>query len=137
MKKAATKQQIKAYFNRYTYAAEDKDKKDEQKKLKETFHDERLLLRYNGLINQWQLWYSTPYSLYVIFNAEWPFNIDRIIYKLRQRQKKRRELLAMYEAQQERQEKTFDDKNKELARETAELVRDHKVGKVSTSARTK
>lgn len=112
---------------------------DDQKRLQETFGDDKLFLRYNyhPSLKCCQIWYNAPSCPYIVLNMKGHYSFGWAIWELRRRQRNRRELLAMYNAQFEKNEAAFDEKNEALARETAQLYSDYKVGKVVTSGHTK
>ena len=108
---------------------------DDQERLQETLDDKRLLLRYSNHLKCCQLWYDAPSGLYIVFNIKDHYDLNWVIWELRRRQRNRRELMAMYAAHAEESNKAFDEKNEALARETAQLYSDYKVGKVVTSGK--
>ena len=60
---------IRAYYLKYTRAAEDIGHKRDAKRLREYFGEDRIELRYDERRKQWQVWYKVesgwynPYSL--------------------------------------------------------------------------
>lgn len=108
---------------------------DDQERLQEALDDKRLLLRYSNHLKCCQLWYDAPSGLYIVFNIKDHYNVGWVIWELKRRQRTRRELLAMYATHLEGTEKAFNEKNEALARETAQLYSDYKVGKVVTSGK--
>jgi len=112
--------------------------KDDQECLQEALGDKRLLLRYNFHPDKkcCQAWYDAPSGLYLVFDIKDHYDLAWAVWELKRRQKNRRELLAMYATHLENANKPFNEKNEALARETAQLYSDYKVGKVVTSGHT-
>ena len=111
------------------------DLAEDEKKLQRAVGCKDIKLRYNHKLGICQVWHDSPdRGLYVIFNIKDKYNLDWAIRELKNRRKSGREMAEIYLRQAERDEADFDYRNRQLAREAAELVYDHKVGKVVTSA---
>lgn len=130
----SSQNKIRIYYARYTQSAEDRGKKDEQKRLREALDSRLIHLRFDHLINRWQVWYDAPNSgLYCIMNLDWPLEIAQAIYLLKGRQKTPRELMRICDAQTEYNEKRMQSKIDDLADQMADGLYSHAVGKVTAS----
>lgn len=125
---------VSTYYHRYTVPAEDKNKKDEQKRLQDTFHSNRVHLRFDNLVKQWQVWDRSPNDgLYCVMNVGRGLNMAKIIYLLRERQIGKYEFLQMLADVQQFNDRRMQDKIDALAYTMADGVRSHAVGKVTAS----
>jgi len=111
------------------------DFKPDEKYLQETFHDTRILLRWNRARKVAQIWYDAPSGLYCVLSVEEPYSREKAGWLLRQHEKSKRQAAEMYCRQMESYEKKTDEQIAETVGHTADAVRSWSVGKVTTSGK--
>jgi hypothetical protein len=127
---------LRAYYQRYTLSAKDKNRRAEEKRVQDTYGNDTIQIRFDNLIKEWQVWCDTPNTgLYCICNLGPSLDAAKVIYILRGRQKGRREMLALLEQHQLENEHRMNTKIEGIAREMAEGVYSQAKGKVSLSWR--
>ncbi len=133
-----TQRILRDYFHRYTTLnpVQMHDLTEDEKRLQSEIKNRDIKLRFNRREGFCQVWHDSPdRGLYVVFNIKDKYGLCWAIRELKDRQRNWRQLRDMCLSIIEKDEQDFDYKNKQLSRETAELIRDHAVGKVVTSAR--
>jgi hypothetical protein len=97
-----------------------------------------LKLRWNHKHRFVQVWHFQPNRLpYVVMNAEGHYSLSQIIYELKRRQRRARELKADYEKMLEGRERDYERNMTDLSKEAAEAAADERFEKVTSSARTR
>jgi hypothetical protein len=125
---------LRAYYQRYTLSAKEKNRRAEERRVQEVFGNDTIQIRFDNLIKEWQVWCDTPNTgLYCICNLGPTLEAAEAIYILRGRQMGKRETLAMLEQHQIENEHRMNTKIEEIAREMAEGVYSQAKGKVTLS----
>lgn len=111
------------------------DLTDDNKRLKDYFHDDRIELRFNVLYGFAQVWYMAPSGPYVVFNIPDSYSYLKARRELYGRQKTRKQLAEMYESEQKAKKEITDRKIDDAAGTLADGLHSHVTGKVTTSMR--
>ena len=105
-----------------------------EKRIQDELSDKRLRLMYNIITKNFEVWYvpdrSQPYLVIVMGRQCDP---AKVIYPLRRRQLRAKQMASIAKDKFERGEKDWNSKNAELARETTEGIDAHYKGKVSVT----
>jgi hypothetical protein len=135
IKKMPAQKSLRKYFHQYTRLSPVwRDLTEDEKRLQDEIGCKDLKLRYNCKLGFCQVWHDSPdVGLYIIFNIKDKYNLCWAIWEMKRRQKSQRELRDLLLKTTEENEEEFRYNNEQLSRETAELLYDHRVGKVTTS----
>lgn len=118
------------HYNTQTYPAKDFGC-DDEKRLNRHFCDRFLRLRWHPQTQKFVVWYDSPKDLYSIFAIDPPYDINKAIHNLEQRQRNAKQLTAEFlqnfEAQQRHEKKEI----AEIATPIADAIKDRIRGKVS------
>ena len=130
-----SREKIRGYYARYTQAAEDRGRKDDQDKLQRELTDDRLLLRYNVLDHVWQIWYDAPMSgIYCVTSLEpYVYGLHKAIRQIRTQQQTGRQMKDAYLKNQQDLADRQEAKMNEISREVAKTLSKHHTGKVTTA----
>ena len=110
------------------------DLTNDEKRVQNELCDKRIKVRWHRLAHNVQVWYEAASGPYCVFVIEANYSPAKVIYLLRERQKKARELRNMYLAGVEAKEKVSRDKIRDVADEMARQTRKIARGRVAVSS---
>lgn len=134
--KRRARQTVRKYFNTHCFLSPVfHDFTPDQKRVQEELNDNRILLRWNHLIGQAQVWYDAPSGLYCVFNIEGQYSPAKAIRILKEKQKTGRQMLKVYQDMKEREKREEEYKIAQTVEPTADALGSWSKGKVTTSGK--
>lgn len=107
---------------------------EDEKRVQNELCDKRIKVRWHRLAHNVQVWYEAASGPYCVFVIEANYSPAKVIYLLRERQKKARELQDMYLKDVYAREKVSRDKIRDVASEMAKQTRKIVKGRVTVSS---